>query len=219
MTQPKIYHRIFNFWCLVSCIFRDSALVEMEENSNLALVGAVFKMIKPNWSKIRVVMTAKALNEKEVLHEGWPNARQLLCRWHMETLLKRKCSPLGGVGKTGTKPLKVIKRGLVNAESQQQYDDFKMLCWLQYKETHLYKSFTKRWDTTTDMWVIFKRGGVPHLKNNTNDHLEAKWGRMEIVDGNFTIDVLVFILITLPNYAEDRNLPELHHVGSRPPMA
>ncbi|GMF61864.1 unnamed protein product [Phytophthora fragariaefolia] len=75
------------------------------------------------------------------------------------------------------------------------------------------------WDTTTDGWVMFKRCGVPHLKNNTNNRLESKWGRIkEVVNGNFTIDQLISMLITLQEYSEERYLAEFHRVGSRPPM-
>lgn len=168
-------------------------------------------------------MTDKALHEKDVLHEAWPNATQLLCRWHVETWLKRQCARLGGLDQEGTKRLKVIMKGLVNAESQQEYDDGKVALLETLdndKENHLYMSFMQHWDTTTDEWVMFKRGGVPHLKNNTNNRLETKWGRVkEVVDGNFTIDELVTMLITLQEYAEERYLAEFHRVGSRPPMA
>ncbi|KAE8968239.1 hypothetical protein PF005_g13202 [Phytophthora fragariae] len=168
-------------------------------------------------------MTDKALHEKDVLHEAWPNATQLLCRWHDETWLKRQCARLGGLDQEGTNRLKVIMKGLVNAESQQEYDDGKVALLETLdndKENHLYMSFMQHWDTTMDEWVMFKRDGVPHLKNNTNNRLEPKWGRVkEVVDGNFTIDELVAILITLQEYAEERYLAEFHRVGSRPPMA
>ncbi|KAG6599632.1 uncharacterized protein IUM83_19342 [Phytophthora cinnamomi] len=52
------------------------ALVQTEEKPNLALAIAVFKKINPEWANIRVVMTDKALHEKEVLHEAWPYSRR-----------------------------------------------------------------------------------------------------------------------------------------------
>ncbi|OWZ09465.1 hypothetical protein PHMEG_00017828 [Phytophthora megakarya] len=76
------------------------------------------------------------------------------------------------------------------------------------------------WDTTTDEWVMFKRGGVPHLMNTTNNRLESKWGRIKkIVDGTFTIDELSSILVTMQNYTEERYLADFYRVGSRPPIA
>jgi hypothetical protein len=199
------------------------ALVITEEKPNLAIAVATFNKNNPAWSKIRVVMTDKALHEKDVLADAWPKARQLLCKWHVETLLKKQCSRLGGVGKLETKQLKVIMKGLVNAESQQEYDDLKAAFLSTVEDDTgnlLYKSFMTHWDTTTEKWVMFKRGGVPHLKNNTNNRLESKWGRIkEVVDGNFTIDQLISMLITLQDYAEERYLAEFHRVGSRPLMA
>ncbi|OWZ08281.1 hypothetical protein PHMEG_00019206, partial [Phytophthora megakarya] len=153
------------------------ALVETEEKPNLALAVTAFNTNNPDWSKIQVVMTDKALHEKEVLHEAWPQARQLLCRWHVETWLKKQCSRLGDVGRVETKQLKVIMKGLVNSVSQQQYDDY-LVALLETvgndKENHLYMSFMQHWDPNTDEWVMFKRGGVPHLMNNTNNRLSRR---------------------------------------------
>ncbi|GMF26148.1 unnamed protein product [Phytophthora fragariaefolia] len=196
------------------------ALVQTEEKPNWALAVEVFKRNNPALANIRVVMTDKALHEKEVLHQAWPKAKQLLCRWHVETWLKRQCSRLGGLDNTGTK--KVMK-GLVNDDSHQQYDEFNTALLETLggdKDNHLYQSFKQHLASTTDEWVIFKRGGVPHLQNHTNNRLESKWGRVkEIVDGNFTIDELVSMLITLQDYDEERYLAEFHRVGSCSAMA
>ncbi|KUF96199.1 hypothetical protein AM588_10008562 [Phytophthora nicotianae] len=195
------------------------ALVQTEEKANLALSVGAFKRNNPQWSKIEVEMTDKAMHEKEVLHDAWPNARQLLCRWHVETWLKKQCSRLGGVGRAETMKLKVIMKELVNAESQEEYGDLKdsLLETLgNDKENRLYMSFMQHWDTTTDEWVMFKRGDVPHLMNNTNNRLESKWGRIkEVIDTHMTIDELISMLITLQGYAEERYLSEWHRVGSR----
>jgi hypothetical protein len=43
------------------------ALVITEEKPNLAIAVATFNKNNPAWSKIRVVMTDKALHEKDVL--------------------------------------------------------------------------------------------------------------------------------------------------------
>ncbi|KAE9176296.1 hypothetical protein PF002_g28569 [Phytophthora fragariae] len=129
------------------------ALVITEEKPNLAIAVATFNKNNPAWTKIRVVMTDKALHEKDVLADAWPKARQLLCKWHVETWLKKQCSRLGGVGKLETKQLKVIMKGLVNAESQQEYDDLKAAFLSTVgddADNLLYKSFMTHWDTTTE---------------------------------------------------------------------
>ncbi|OWY95002.1 hypothetical protein PHMEG_00035116 [Phytophthora megakarya] len=63
-----------------------------EENANLALAVAVFNRNNPAWSKIRVVMTDKALHEKET-------AIMSLARGD---LAKKQCSRLGDVDRTAT---------------------------------------------------------------------------------------------------------------------
>lgn len=73
---------MFGFWCCVQssvCTHVEHALVRTKAKPNLALAVAAIKKNNQEWSKIRVVMTDKAMYEKGVLLEGWPNARQLLC--------------------------------------------------------------------------------------------------------------------------------------------
>ncbi|KAF1785844.1 hypothetical protein GQ600_4160 [Phytophthora cactorum] len=63
----------------------------------------------------------------------------------------------GGVGKSETKPLDAIMKGLVNSESEHHYNDCKgaLLQTLgNGKANHLYKRFMQHWDTTTDEWVM-----------------------------------------------------------------
>ncbi|KAG6622589.1 uncharacterized protein IUM83_05490 [Phytophthora cinnamomi] len=45
----------------------------------------IFKANNPDWAKIKVVMTDKTVHEKDVLREELPDARQLLCQWHVIT--------------------------------------------------------------------------------------------------------------------------------------
>ncbi|KAE9144650.1 hypothetical protein PF004_g33070, partial [Phytophthora fragariae] len=58
------------------------ALVDSEHKDNLRRVMGIFKANNPDWAKIQVVMTDKAIHEKDVLREELPDARQLLCQWH-----------------------------------------------------------------------------------------------------------------------------------------
>ncbi|KAE8991594.1 hypothetical protein PF011_g17889 [Phytophthora fragariae] len=133
------------------------ALVIAEEKPNLAIAVVTFNKNNPAWTKIRVVMTDKAFHEKDGLADAWPKARQLLCKWHVETWLKKQCSRLGGVGMLETKQLKDIMKGLVNAESQQEYDDLKVAFLSTVRDdvdNLLNKSFMTHWDTTTEEWGI-----------------------------------------------------------------
>ncbi|KAE8953234.1 hypothetical protein PF011_g32472, partial [Phytophthora fragariae] len=50
------------------------ALVESEHKVNLRCVIEIFKKNNPEWEKIRVFMTDKAMHEKTVLKEEFPQA-------------------------------------------------------------------------------------------------------------------------------------------------
>ncbi|POM79893.1 Hypothetical protein PHPALM_2336 [Phytophthora palmivora] len=193
------------------------SLVDSEHKDNLRRVVEIFKENNPDWTKVQVVMSDKAVHEKDVLHEMLPQARQLLCQWHVITWLKKQTARLA---KPVKKEVKALMRLLVYAESRQEYDDAKgaMLQKLGRDASHeLYKTFMENWDNSQDEWVSYRRGNVPHLTNNTNNRIESKWGKLkDIINESFSIDQLLSTLITLQEYSEEQYLKEYHRVGSRP---
>ncbi|KAE9272966.1 hypothetical protein PF008_g29959 [Phytophthora fragariae] len=162
-------------------------------------------------------MTDKAMHEKTVLKEEFPQARQLLCQWHVVTWLKKQAARLASSVK---KQVKAMMGLLVYARSKMEYDEARstMKELLGGDETHpLYKTFLENWDNSQEEWVSYLRGNVPHLTNNTNNRIESKWGKIkDVIKGTSSIDELVTTLITLQEYAEDQYIAEYHRVGSRP---
>ncbi|KAF4145418.1 hypothetical protein GN958_ATG05448 [Phytophthora infestans] len=151
-------------------------------------------------------MTDKAVHEKDVLQEAFPDARQWLCQWHVVTWLKEQ---VVRYAPKVQKEVKGIMKALVYSRSEQEYIDCKaaLLSKLDSNEDHpLYVTFSKNLDVNSDEWVSYKRGNVPHLQNNTNNRIESKWGKIKhVVDATFKIDELISMLITLRNYAEEQN--------------
>ncbi|KAE9264498.1 hypothetical protein PF001_g31252 [Phytophthora fragariae] len=162
-------------------------------------------------------MTDKAVHEKDVLQEMFPDARQLLCQWHVVTWLKKQVARLASGVKREVKALMSL---LVYARSRQEYEDARgcMLEKLGGDTSHpLYKTFMENWDNSQEEWAAYKRGNVPHLTNNTNNRIESKWGKIKDVNnGAYTIDQLLSMLITFQEYAEEQYLAEYHRVGGRP---
>ncbi|KAE8956287.1 hypothetical protein PR001_g31783, partial [Phytophthora rubi] len=193
------------------------ALVESEHKVNLRCVIEIFKKNNPEWEKIRVFMTDKAMHEKTVLKEEFPQARQLLCQWHVVTWLKKQAARMASSVK---KQMKAMMGLLVYARSKMEYDEARstMKELLGGDDTHpLYKTFLENWDNSQKEWVSYLRGNVPHLTNNTNNRIESKWGKIkDVIKGTNSIDELVTTLITLQEYAEDQYIAEYHRVGSRP---
>ncbi|KAE9091695.1 hypothetical protein PF010_g18098 [Phytophthora fragariae] len=59
------------------------SLVESEMADNLSFCLKEFKESNTAWVNIRVVVTDKDFNEKDVLADAFPDARQLLCQFHV----------------------------------------------------------------------------------------------------------------------------------------
>ncbi|KAE8879694.1 hypothetical protein PF003_g36140 [Phytophthora fragariae] len=95
-------------------------------------------------------MTDKAMHEKTVLKEEFPQARQLLCQWHVVTWLKKQAARLASSVK---KQVKAMMELLVYARSKMEYDEARstMKELLGGDETHpLYKTFLENWDNSQE---------------------------------------------------------------------
>ncbi|KAG6952149.1 hypothetical protein JG687_00013201 [Phytophthora cactorum] len=95
---------------------------ESEHKANLRNVVEIFKTNNADWHKIRVIMTDKAVHEKDVLYQMFPQATQLLCQWHVVTWLKKQAARLA---KLVSKEVKALMSLLVYATSDQEYEDAK----------------------------------------------------------------------------------------------
>ncbi|KAG3136275.1 hypothetical protein PI126_g17886 [Phytophthora idaei] len=98
------------------------ALVESKHKANLRKVVEIFKINNADRHKIRVIMTDKAVHEKDVLCEMFPQATQLLCQWHVVTWLKKQAARLA---KPVSKEVKALMSLLVYAKSEQECEDTK----------------------------------------------------------------------------------------------
>lgn len=87
---------------------------------------------------------------------------------------------------------------------------------LENKVEHpLYKYFIKNWDGIQDEWVSYKRWDVPHLGNNTNNRIEAKWAKLkDIIRPTATVDETLSTLIGLQGICENEYEVELNKVGT-----
>ncbi|ETP15612.1 hypothetical protein F441_09646 [Phytophthora nicotianae CJ01A1] len=169
------------------------ALVDSEEKDNLRRVVEIFKENNPEWGKIQLFMSDKAIHQKDLATRLTPGVKE---------------------------DAKSLMRDLVYAKSSAAYEESKatLLRLLGDNSSHkLYKTFVDNWDQSKDEWVTYKRGDVPHLTNNTNNRIESQWGKIKnVVEDSYSIDQLLSTLIALQVYAEEQYLAEYHRVGSRP---
>ncbi|KAL4123793.1 hypothetical protein PRIC2_009639 [Phytophthora ramorum] len=190
---------------------------QSEEKPNLRIAVKCFQKHNPAWTDIRVLVTDKAMHEKAVLREAFPQARQLLCQWHVIMWLKKQATRLAASHK---KEVKGLMKALVYSRNREEYQDAKyaLLETLGGDVEHpMYKFFICNWDNTQEEWVSYKRGNIAHLGNNTNNRLECKWGKIKkVLEPHFTLDETILTLITLQRLAEDEYIAQYHEVGSRP---
>ncbi|GMF49147.1 unnamed protein product [Phytophthora fragariaefolia] len=138
-------------------------------------------------------MADKAIHEKTVLKEEFPQARQLLCQWHVVTWLKKQAARMTSSVK---KEVKVLMGLLVYARSKMEYDEA--------------RSTMKDLLGGDERPDIF--GELGQLAGGM-----GLWGKIkDVIKSTFSIDELVTTLITLQEYAEDQYIAEYHRFGSRP---
>ncbi|OWY91145.1 hypothetical protein PHMEG_00040398 [Phytophthora megakarya] len=120
------------------------ALGKAETKANLRLAIDVFKDCNPTWKNIRVFITDKALHEKAVLAEKFPDACQLLCVYPVITWLERRVSQLSTGSAQDKDKLKAAISSLVMSSSETEYTEGKtyFLRLLGGNEDHeLYRTF------------------------------------------------------------------------------
>lgn len=199
------------------------ALVVSETKDNLRCAVEFFKKNNPEWHKIEVFVLDKAFHEKDVLQEEIPQARQLLCHFHVQEWLHLQVARRTTGKKAEKDLLKGTVSALIAAKSAEDYRIQKqaLLEQLGGDEKHeFYQFFLLHWVSCKEQWTAYLRGDVPHLRNNTNNCIEAKWGAIKkCIKSSFEIDSAISTLITLQTWAEEAYIGELSRVGSRPVVA
>ncbi|GMF19921.1 unnamed protein product [Phytophthora fragariaefolia] len=166
------------------------SLVESEMADNLAFCLMDFKESNPAW--VKVIVTDKDFNEKAVLAEAFPDARQLLCQFHViDYLCKQRCRVLG----ISTRHAAVLG-----------YD----------KKDAFFEYFEVNWETCKEEWVNYHRDNVPHLNNHTNNRIESGWRKIkQVVQHDDPIDELIGTLIMLQEWSEEGYMKEFRSLGTR----
>ena len=160
------------------------SFIESNSDWHLELVLQDFKAAHETWGNINVVMVDKDLREINVVRNEIPQARPLLCHFHV-------IKYLGGVvqaGKHGTfsaaekATIQHIVHNMTYADSlaayNQQKEDLKNVC-SRADGVAFWDYFSANWDSCIAMWVDFERARLPHFRNNTNNRLENAFGKIK----------------------------------------
>ncbi|KAE8908262.1 hypothetical protein PF003_g7844 [Phytophthora fragariae] len=147
-----------------------------------------------SWESTKAIMVDKDLNEIEVLKKMFPDARILLCHFHV---IKWLHGAVRNDEKFGTYPSEVLKQldfcvaNLVYSKSEDELqgnaEEFRILACRGDREA-LWLYFDENWLDSKEMWVTYYRMYLPHFRNNTNNRLENFFGKLKVdLDSSFSM--------------------------------
>lgn len=129
----------------------------------LETVVQVFKEANPASDQIQVIVIDKDLTEHKVLSEAFPQAKILLCQFHVIKYFNKvsDCD----IPKSDREELRGKLRSLVYASSEAEYERLKDDVRFANEDFNDY--FEKNWQNCKAMWVSYLRDEYLHLANTT----------------------------------------------------
>ncbi|KAE9316426.1 hypothetical protein PF008_g19014 [Phytophthora fragariae] len=139
---------------------------------------------------LRVIMVDKDMNEIRVLESNFPEARVLICHFHVIKYLKemRSKPEFGKISSYDAVQIDACIHKLVYADSdisnEAAHFALKGLC-ERTGHSGFFDYFEKNWHECQDRWVMHRRADLPHFRNHTNNRLESFFGKLKDgVDGS-----------------------------------
>ncbi|KAE9164374.1 hypothetical protein PF005_g30064 [Phytophthora fragariae] len=183
----------------------------IERNADWHMVKTVehFQAVN-DWEATRVIVVDKDLKEIEVLTRMFPDARILLCHFHV---IKWLASAVRDDKKFDTYPSEVLKQidhcvanmvwAKTDSDFQNHTEESKLLACRGGREA-LWTYFNKNWWAKKEMWVTAFRMHLPHFRNNTNNRLENFFGKLKAdLDGSFSMKDCLKTILNFQRRKED----------------
>ncbi|KAE8954820.1 hypothetical protein PR001_g32341 [Phytophthora rubi] len=156
------------------------SLIETNSDWHMAKCMDHFKRANKRWRFVRIVIVDKDMREIDIIRKTFPEARVLLCHFHVikwlhETI--RKSKKYGVYEEDVLSQMKHTITNMTYARTPDAYtshrDEFKSLAHREDR-TELWDYFVKNWDECCEMWVMAYRVGLPHFGNHTNNVRKAE---------------------------------------------
>ncbi|OWZ22432.1 hypothetical protein PHMEG_0002870 [Phytophthora megakarya] len=204
----------------------------MENESAECLTDAIsaFKFCNPSWDQVRVIVIDKDMGELSLLEEHFPNAKVILCQFHLKKYIRSEMAK-GEYGGPGSFDLDQVE----DAVDMILHEVFQVPVF-PLNNVHLceddpipdpkhpfLKYFVKNWDHQKERWALYARSDAPHLGNHTNNRLgsnwvdaglETSWGHIKkILKPEMPLDECVDTLIFLQAVAEMEYCKNITDVG------
>eukprot|EP00644_Phytophthora_capsici_P007033 jgi/Phyca11/103913/e_gw1.8.554.1 len=221
----------FSELLLVDCshktnrFFGEGAVVQqslIEANGDWHMERAIshFKRSHPTrLQSLRVIIVDKDLNEIRVLEANFPDARVLICHFHVIKYLKemRAKPEFGKLSAEDASQIDGAVHKMVYALSEDKYseahDSLKGICERCGMDA-FFAYFEKNWDASRERWVLYLRSTLPHFKNHTNNRLESFFGKLkESVDGSLSMAQCIKSLIAFDRRKEKEYQYRVSRIG------
>eukprot|EP00644_Phytophthora_capsici_P010033 jgi/Phyca11/130069/e_gw1.90.71.1 len=168
---------------------------------------------------LQVIVVDKDLNEIRVLEEHFPEARVIICHFHVIKYLKEKRSKpeYGKISGEDASHIDAAIHKMVYAQTETQYkdahDSLKGIC-DRTGMNGFYDYFQKNWDSSQDRWVSYLRAKLPHFKNHTNNRLESFFGKLkDSVDGSMSMAMCVKAIVAYDKRKQNEYEYRLSRIG------
>ncbi|EGZ09708.1 hypothetical protein PHYSODRAFT_523251 [Phytophthora sojae] len=168
---------------------------------------------------VRIIVVDKDLNEIRVLEAHFPEARILICHFHVIKYLKemRSKSDFGKISADDASQVDAAIHKMVYAASEEDYKathkTLKGLC-ERIGLTGFFEYFEKNWDSCQDRWVMYRRADLPHFNNHTNNRLESFYGKFKDgVDSSLSMSMCVKALVAYDRRMQNEYRYRLSRIG------
>jgi hypothetical protein len=167
----------------------------LETNSDWHMLKAIDHFIRVNEKTklLRVVMVDKDLNAIKCFRNEFPEARVLICLFHVVKWLAHasRLPEHGKISSESHKQIDHLVHNMVYAKCEETYDlnhtSLQVMCnRIGFQSFFAYME--RNWDNCQDMWVFYRRQKLPHFKNHTNNRLESFFGKVKaVLNSNFAM--------------------------------
>lgn len=133
---------------------------------------------------LRVVVVDKDLQEIRVLQSHFPEARILICLFHVIKYIKTvsRKPEYGKISADDHAAIDHLIHNMIYAATPTEYDEncasLQQLC-LRLDFLPFFAYMEKNWHSCQEMWVMHRRAKLPHFKNHTSNRLENFFGKFK----------------------------------------
>jgi len=168
---------------------------------------------------LRVIIVDKDLNEIRVLESNFPEARVLICHFHVIKYLKEKRAKpeYGKISADDASQIDAAIHGMVYAGSADEYEQnhssLKGLC-ERIGMDAFFEYLERNWDDSQDRWVMYRRANLPHLKNHTNNRLESFFGKLKDgIDSSMSMAMCVKAILAYDRRVQNEQQYRVSRIG------